>query len=244
MPGLFSEAELHCRLLAALASCPLNHLDCGTRRGKKAAQTRPASLARAGFRGEPGEAGDALFDAILASKSGVVFAIDSWDECLEHLRTPNHKVQLAIPELFEELDALATETPSPTTTDFPFMLSAGERRSFTANTIIRNPEWRRKDPSGALSINPKDAESIGVADGKHARLTTRRGSVEVLVQVSDRMQRGHLSLPNGLGLDFPAMDSQTVKAGVGPNELTRSEDRDWVAGTPWHKSTPARIEPL
>jgi hypothetical protein len=31
---------------------------------------------------------------------------------------------------------------------------------------------------------------------------------------------------------------------VGPNELTRSEDRDWLAGTPWHKSTPARIERL
>ncbi len=34
------------------------------------------SLARAGFTGEPGEAGDALFDALLTSKSAVVFAID------------------------------------------------------------------------------------------------------------------------------------------------------------------------
>jgi anaerobic selenocysteine-containing dehydrogenase len=124
------------------------------------------------------------------------------------------------------------------------MLSAGERRSFTANTIIRNPDWRRKDAGGSMSINPQDAESIGVVDGKHARLSTRRGSVEVLVQVSDRMQRGHVSLPNGLGLDFPGRDGQRVQAGVGPNELTGSEDRDWIAGTPWHKSTPARVEPL
>jgi hypothetical protein len=51
-------------------------------------------------------------------------------------------------------------------------------------------------------------------------------------------------LPNGLGLDFPGVDGQRVMAGVGPNELTRSEDRDWLAGTPWHKSTPARIERL
>ena len=201
-------------------------------------------MARARFTGKPGEAGDALFDAILAAKSGVVFAIDNWDECFERLRTPNHKVQLAIPELFAELDALATATPSLATTEFPFMLSAGERRSFTANTIIRNPDWRRKDAGGALSINPQDARSIGVADGNRARLTTRRGSVEVLVNVSDRMQRGHLSLPNGLGLDFPGTDGRRVSAGVGPNELTRSEDRDWVAGTPWHKSTPARVEAL
>ena len=208
------------------------------------AQSQPASLARAGFTGEPGEAGDALFDAILAAKSGVVFAVDKWDECFERLRTPKHKVQLAIPELFAELDALATSSPSRATREFPFMLSAGERRSFTANTIIRNPDWRRKDAGGALRINPEDAESVGVTDGKRARLTTRRGSVEVLVQVSDRMQRGHVSLPNGLGLDFPGRDGQRVQAGVGPNELTGSEDRDWIAGTPWHKSTPARVEPV
>jgi anaerobic selenocysteine-containing dehydrogenase len=83
-----------------------------------------------------------------------------------------------------------------------------------------------------------------VADGARARLTTRRGSADVLIQVSDRMQPGHISLPNGLGLDFPGADGRKVTAGVGPNELTRSEDRDRVAGTPWHKSTPARLEPL
>ncbi len=142
------------------------------------------------------------------------------------------------------LDALATTTPSAPTSEFPFMLSAGERRSFTANTIIRNPDWRKKDAGGALSINPADAESVGVADGDRARLTTRRGSVEVSIQTSDRLQRGHLSLPNGLGLDFTGTDGQRVTAGVGPNELTRSEDRDRIAGTPWHKSTPARVERL
>lgn len=126
---------------------------------QSAAQTQGASLARAGFTGEPGEAGDALFDAILTAKSGVVFAIDNWDECFERLRTPKRKVQLAIPELFAELDALATATPSLATTEFPFMLSAGERRSFTTNTIMRNPDWRRKDAGGPLSINPDDARA-------------------------------------------------------------------------------------
>jgi anaerobic selenocysteine-containing dehydrogenase len=295
LPGLFSEAELHCRLLEALGELPAEPivaLRAAWKEGRKAfrekfmalatsdrrvvpvapallyraigdllpqglaeaagvwlqcqavAQTQSASLGRAGFTGEPGEAGDALFDAILGAKSGVVFVVDNWDECFERLRTPKHKVQLAIPELFAELDTLATATPPLTTREFPFMLSAGERRSFTANTIIRNPDWRRKDAGGSMSINPQDAESIGVVDGKRARLSTRRGSVEVLVQVSDRMQRGHVSLPNGLGLDFPGRDGQRVQAGVGPNELTGSDDRDWIAGTPWHKSTPARVEPL
>ncbi len=30
--------------------------------------------------------------------------------------------------------------------------------------------------------------------------------------------------------------------GAAPNELTSGDDRDWLAGTPWHKHVPARIE--
>ena len=43
---------------------------------------------------------------------------------------------------------------------------------------------------------------------------------------------------------FPGCGRRAVATGVSPNELTRSEDRDWVAGTPWHKHTPARVEAL
>ena len=206
-----------------------------------AAQKNPASLARAGFTGDPFDAADALFDAIITSKSAVVFAIDDWEESFKRIGTKNRRIQLAIPELFDELDGLASEAPPQADAEFPFVLSAGERRSFTANTIIRNPDWRKKDAAGALRMNPADAQKVGVAEGGRVRLTTRRGSAVVPVEVSDRMQPGHVSLPNGLGLAFPTPEGPHV-AGVAPNELTRSEDRDWVAGTPWHKSVPARIE--
>ena len=58
------------------------------------------------------------------------------------------------------------------------------------------------------------------------------------------MQPGHVSLPNGLGLDHPGEDGLPVVTGAAPNELTSSEDRDWLAGTPWHKHVPARLEPV
>ncbi|MBW2189143.1 MAG: hypothetical protein JRG93_06050, partial [Deltaproteobacteria bacterium] len=54
----------------------------------------------------------------------------------------------------------------------------------------------------------------------------------------------HVSLPNGLGLDHTSNGGDRVQTGVAPNELTASEDRDWLAGTPWHKHVPARIEAL
>ena len=128
---------------------------------------------------------------------------------------------------------------------FPFILMAGERRSSTANTIvIRDPAWRAKDRDGALRMSPADAQSLGVASGGRVRITTRRGSAEAVVEVSDRLQPGHVSLPNGGGLDYPDADGRIVVNGVAPNELTASDHRDWIAGTPFHKHVPARIEAI
>ena len=73
-------------------------------------------------------------------------------------------------------------------------------------------------------------------------MTTRRGSVEAVVEVHDGLQDGHISLPNGLGLAEEMDGGGLVTTGVAPNELTASADRDWLAGTPWHKHVPARVE--
>jgi anaerobic selenocysteine-containing dehydrogenase len=58
------------------------------------------------------------------------------------------------------------------------------------------------------------------------------------------MQQGHVALPNGTGLWYPDREGQEFQHGVAPNELTATEDRDWFAGTPFHKHVPARIEAL
>ena len=296
LPGLFSEAELHARLVEALGAMPADavaQLRAAWREGRKAfrakffelaaasaepdrARARRCSTARSATscpKGSRKRAGVwALCQIVCAaqrevararglhgraatpatrsstrcstSKSAVVFAVDEWEETFARLGTPNRRIQLAVPELFEELDSLADGPAHGASAEFPFVLSAGERRSFTANTIIRNPDWRRKDRAGALRMNPDDAKRVGVAEGGRVRLSTRRGSAEVPVELSDRMQPGHVSLPNGLGLDFPDASGARVQTGVAPNDLTRSEDRDWLAGTPWHKHTPARVEAL
>ena len=206
------------------------------------AQTYPDSVRRAGFEGDQFEQGEALFEAILSRPSGVVFTVDEYDETWRRLATTDGRVNLAIPELLQELAALRDEPAPAPPPGFPFVLSAGERRSSTANTIFRDPAWRRKDPLGALRMNPSDAARLGIAVGGRARLTTRRGSAEVAVELTDALQPGHVSLPNGLGLEFPGEDGAPVVTGVAPNELTASDERDWLAGTPWHKHVPARIE--
>jgi anaerobic selenocysteine-containing dehydrogenase len=200
----------------------------------------PASLARAGFGGSPFEAAQALFTALLEKPWGVVFAVDLWAEVLDRIATPDRKIHLALPDLLAELGRLGTAT-GPRDPAFPFVLSAGERRSFTANTIIRDPAWRTKDAEGALRMSPEDAAALGVRTGDRVRLSTRRDSVLVGVELSDTMQRGHVSLPNGLGLLYPG-DGGPAATGVAPNELTAGEDRDPFVGTPWHKSVAARVE--
>ena len=90
-------------------------------------------------------------------------------------------------------------------------------------------------------MSSTDAAQLGLVTGGAARLVTSRGAAVVTVEVSAMMQAGHVSLPNGMGLDEDQAGG-TQRFGVAPNELTSNLDRDSIAGTPWHKSVPARVE--
>jgi anaerobic selenocysteine-containing dehydrogenase len=208
----------------------------------RCAQVNRDGVARAGH-GDGPDAGDRLFDAIIAGASGVVTTDDTWDETLRRLKTSDGLVHVDIPELLGELAVLADEVPPGGDAEWPLLLSAGERRSFTANTNFRDPAWRKKDPDGALRISPHDAAQIGLADGDAAKLSTKRASAVVKIAVDDSMHPGHIAVPNGLGLDH-VESGRRVLTGLPPNELTNTEDRDPWAGTPWHKSVPARLEPV
>jgi anaerobic selenocysteine-containing dehydrogenase len=202
----------------------------------------PQGVRRAGFTGPGFEPGEKLFEAILTRRSGITFTIDEWSDVWNYVSRPDRRFTIAVPELLEKLAGIVDDPGVWTTAEFPLVLSAGERRAFTANTIIRDPAWRRRDAEGALRISPTDAESYGLANGDSARLVTERGAADVLVEVSDMMQEGHISLPNGLGTHHRAADGTQVQTGVAPNDLTSVDRRDWLAGTPWHKNVPARIE--
>ena len=89
---------------------PQRRPSCGERRTGARSPT-PESVARAGF-GTGLEAGEALFDAILASPSGLVFSRRrAGGRPGRGCATDDGKVHLAIDELLAELDGLSTETP-------------------------------------------------------------------------------------------------------------------------------------
>jgi anaerobic selenocysteine-containing dehydrogenase len=203
----------------------------------RCAMTYPDAVRRAGHAD-----GNELFDAILASPSGVTFTRDEYGDDLERIVHPDKRIALELPEMLTELGGLDAGPVSRTTDRLPIVLSVGERRSFTANDIFRDPGWRKRDGDGALRVSAEDATRIGLVEGGRARVTTAGGSAEATVEVSDTMLAGHASLPNGFGLDYTDNDGQKVVPGVAPNSLTSSDWRDEFAGTPWHKHVPARIE--
>lgn len=206
---------------------------------QKVAVTYPDAVRRAGY-----SDGNALFDAILDSPSGITFTAHEYGDDFALIAHPDHKIALLIPELLDDIRALEDARPGLTTADFPIVLSAGERRAFTANDIFRDPSWRKRDADGALRISVADAAALGLVDGARARITTAAGSAEATVEVSEAMRAGHASLPNGYGLDFADEQGHPHVTGVAPNELTSTDWRDAYAGTPWHKHVPARIEAL
>lgn len=196
----------------------------------------PESAARAGYAD-----GNALFEAILASPSGVAFSNDPYDITWDRMRYDDKKINLVVDELVDEFRSLNGDDPRVRDDAFPFVLAAGERRSSTANTAMRDPEWRRKHPTTGLRLCTEDAEKLGVEDGAKIRIVTKRGETISSVEISDSMRPGHISLPNGQGLSYPDVDPE-IDLGVAPNEITSIEDRDWFAGTPHHKHVRARLE--
>lgn len=203
----------------------------------------PDAVQRAGF-GKPGFGqGERLFAAIVDRKEGVMFAVDRYEDAWKYIQKSDGRIHAAIPELLDELTRLGGVDPSYTTDEFPFVLSAGERRAFTANVIIRNPEWRRRDAGGALRLCASDADALGIATGDMVRLVTETGAATTAVEISDRMQPGHISIPNGMGVTYPTADG-TETVGVSPNMLTTGSRRDKYFGSPWHKTVPARIEKI
>ena len=81
-----------------------------------------------------------------------------------------------------------------------------------------------------VEVNPETAGDLGVEDGEYVRVESRRGSIVVTVEVTDRVGPGTLFIP----MHFAA---------GAVNELTQ-ETFDPTAGIPEYKVTSVRIEAL
>ena len=201
------------------------------------------AVRRTGLRGDGAELGEALFARLLDSPRGAFLSTNTYEEMWRMVRNPDGRIHLDVPEMLAELRALKDERASPPDESFPLVLIAGERRSWNANQLYRDPAWRRGDPDGALRIHAGDAQRFGLADRSRAVCESSRGSIEVTVELDESLLPGVVTLPHGYGMAYP--DGSRGRRVVGPvvNELTDAAHRDPLTATPYHKYVKVRVRP-
>jgi anaerobic selenocysteine-containing dehydrogenase len=208
------------------------------------AQKHADAVRRTGLRGRGADLGEALFARILGSPSGTLLSTHRHEECWKLVRHVDGCIHIDVSEMLEALRGLADEGEPPGAEEFPLVLIAGERRSYNANQIFREPGWRKTDPDGALRVHPEDAQRLGLLEGGLAVCESARGQIVVRVHVSDGLRPGVVTLPHGYGQDYP--DGHGGRRVTGPvvNELTEASHRDPLTATPYHKYVRVRIRPV
>jgi anaerobic selenocysteine-containing dehydrogenase len=94
-----------------------------------------------------------------------------------------------------------------------------------------------------LLVHPEDAQRYGLRDGGRARVSSARGVVDALVEVSDEMMHGVVSLPHGWGHDRAGTRTSvaTSHAGVSVNDLTDDQRVDRLTGNAAFSAVPVEV---
>lgn len=202
------------------------------------AEKYPRAVRRAGHRGNRAKLGHTLFRAILERREGTLISVHEYRDVWSLLRHPDRRIHLEIPEMLAEWKDLPNE--SDPAADAPFILMAGERRSYNANQIYRDPAWRKIDAEGTLRIHPRDAAALGVQSGDRLLCESSRDAIEVVAEIDDSMRPGVVTLPHGYGARY----QDGPPKGPELNRLTDRRHCDPLTRTPWHKYVPVRLVPV
>lgn len=202
------------------------------------AQEHYAAVRRAGHKGNRLTLGTALFRAIMERRAGTVLSLHEFKDTWSLIKTKDRRVHLVIPEMLTELRALKSEVMPGE--NYPFILMAGERRSYNANQIYRDPAWRKVDPHGAMRMHPEDANQLELVDGSRAICESERSSINVVIEIDDGVRRGMVTLPHGYGMRYK--DSEPIGPQI--NRLTSGAHCDPLSRTPFHKHVPVHIRKI
>ncbi|MCC1495947.1 molybdopterin-dependent oxidoreductase [Alcanivorax sp. 1008] len=184
-----------------------------------------------------------LAERVIKHPEGVQVALkDVGENFSEAVRTRNGKVNL-VPKVVLPLIKQAIAYSESEDDSFPYMVSAGERTQWTANTIQRSNEWRKgKGPHFWIKVSPKLAEEIGAKQDDIVILETAVGQLDAPVIISDTMPDKLVSIPNGFGMEYPDPETGELKpVGRNANLITSLDERDPITGCPYLKHQPCRV---
>jgi anaerobic selenocysteine-containing dehydrogenase len=181
-------------------------------------------------------------DVLLANPHGVdLGALEP--RIPEGLRTPTGMIELSPPLLIADLVRLEASIDKA---DDSQMLLVGRRDLKSNNSWMHNIKVLTK---GSLSctahVHPDDAARLGLSDGSTVRITSRVGSVDAPVEVTDSVRQGVVSLPHGWGHGVAGtqMGVAAEKAGVNSNILTDDQVMDPLSGNAALNAIPVTLQP-
>jgi anaerobic selenocysteine-containing dehydrogenase len=132
----------------------------------------------------------------------------------EILQTASGDVELAHDNILGDLPRLHARVAQPP----DGLLLIGRRHVRSNNSWMHNVKVLVKGKDRCtLLVHPDDARALDLADGGAARVTSEAGSVEVVVEVSDEIRRGVVSLPHGWGHDRPGTRQSVAREHAGTN---------------------------
>jgi anaerobic selenocysteine-containing dehydrogenase len=161
------------------------------------------------------------------------------------LRHRDKRVHLAPEAIVAELERLsaADDAADPR---YPLrMIGLRELRSH--NSWMHNsPLLLRGGRTHAARVHPDDAAAIGLSDGDLVCVTSKSGSIELPVKVTDEMTRGTVAVPHGWGHRGGWRLANEVAGGANVNELSSGapEDLERLAGMAFLNGIPVRLDPV
>lgn len=159
----------------------------------------------------------------------------------EVLRTRSGKIELAPAPLVKDVERLQAALARP----HGQMLLIGRRDLRSNNSWMHNLHVLVKGKNRCtLHIHPDDAIRLGLSAGDLATVTSRVGSVEIPVEITDTIMPGVVSIPHGWGHNQPGMQMQIASehAGVNINILTDEESYDILSGNAAFSGTAVKVE--
>ena len=169
-------------------------------------------------------------DKLIASPHGIDFgALEP--RLPEVLKTPSGKIELAPPQLIADLDRLSEFCSLRV--DESQMTLVGRRHLRSNNSWMHNIEVLVKGKDRCtLQMHPKDADRLGVTGEKRVRVTSRVGTVEAPIEITDAIRVGVVSLPHGWGHSMSGTRTRvaSLRAGVNSNVLTDENEIDPLSG--------------
>lgn len=181
-----------------------------------------------------------------ASAGGVKLSDIPWGQFFNgQIKTSDKKMHIAPRDLLDALpDALSR--PIAPSEEFPFLLISGARRLASYNSWTHNiPALMEKMKGNWATLNPKDAERLGIETGQRIRIISATGSVEIGAVVSADVRAGVIAMHQFWGHNYDSgMRTSRKYPGVNVNFLHDDRVRDRFCGMPVYNGTPCRVEVL